>query len=109
MENYSLCPICENKLRIIKKSTKLIEKTCTKGMNHSLQFLVSNNIVQQLKVSLDAKYSKFIEINFAKNNGRIILLLKNKQTDIQIDKLLEPDFPSLKELKERVELYISIS
>jgi hypothetical protein len=121
MDDMTLCPICGNKLRNLNlknkyfhstgKTADLIERTCSKGKNHSLQFFtdLSTNKIDYIKFSLDPKYSKYIEINFI-NNECIIMFMKNgTANNIVVPKIIEPDFPDLFKLKQQVNLYAVFS
>ena len=121
MDDTLACPICGNKLRNIKLSNKFlhpvgktanyIERTCSEGMNHSLQLFTdeNNNQVDFLKLSLNPKYSRYIEIDFINQKCRINCLKEGKPDYIDIPKMIYPDFPLLTKLKERVSLYIIFS
>lgn len=121
MDDTLACPICANKLRNIKlpnkflhstnKTANYIARTCFNGMNHSLTFYVDEDAEQVdfLKLSLNPKYSRFIEIDFVNQKCRINCLKDSKPQYIEIDKMLQPDFPLLTKLKEKVSLYITFS
>ncbi len=115
------CPICGdlmtgirryNKfLLFVGKSSSYSERTCN-GTNHSLQIYVdeSTNEVDLLKISLVPDYSRFIFLDFYNKKSRIVLLVNSKcNMNIQVPKLIEPDFPELKKLKEKVSLFITFS
>lgn len=120
-EDTIICPICKNKLRTIYLSNKFlfgvnkhsnyIERTCTKAVNHSLQFFTDAQTkkIDFIKVSLDHKYSKFIEIDFINQKSRISCMKAGKAEYIDVDRLLDPDFPDLEKLKEKVSLLITLS
>jgi hypothetical protein len=121
MDDTLACPICANKLRNIKlpnkflhaanKTANYIARTCHNGMNHSVTFYVDEDSKQVdfIKLSLNPKYSRFIEIDFVNQKCRINCLKDSKPYYIDINKILEPDFPLLNELKSRVGLYITFS
>ena len=108
MEDTLTCPICNNKLRNLYLIDFQIERTCV-GINHTLQFIVKNKQVLFLKTSLESNYSKFIDIDFVDKKCKIIMLKMSKPFYIEIPKLLEPDFPLLLSLKEKVSLYVTFS
>jgi hypothetical protein len=120
MHDMLICPICNAKLRNIRlpgkylygvgKIANYIERTCV-GMNHSLQLFAdeSTNQVDWIKISLNPKYSKFIEIDFLNQKCRIICTKNSKPEYININKMIEPDFPSLEKLKEKINLYVAFS
>lgn len=122
MDDTTTCPICGNTLRniilkdkflhLINKRATFVERTCSKGMNHSLQIFTEvdgYSKVHLLKVSLNSKYSRFIEIDFHNNRCKISCLKNNIPYTIEIPKIIEPDFPDLEKLKEKVGIYVSFS
>ena len=78
-------------------------------MNHLIRLHTSNNKVEHLSLSLDPKYSKYIEINFLKQICFIHCMKDGQPHTISIPKIIEPDFPHLTKLKERVSLYVVFS
>ena len=119
MDDTTLCPICQNKFRNINKSGLLhaisknanyTERTCT-GMNHSLQLFtnVDNKKVLFLKLSLNPRYSRFLEIDYHNQKCRILCFKDGKPEYIEIEKMIEPDFPDLEKLKEKISMYITFS
>ena len=119
MDDTTQCPICQNKFRNIKKNGPLhaigkngnyIERTCT-GMNHSLQLFTNTRTkkVDFLKLSLNPKYSRFLEIDYHNQKCRIACYKDGKPEYLEIDKMLNPDFPDLIKLREIVALYILFS
>lgn len=121
IEDVTMCPICNSKLRtlrlidkyhhIINKTSNYLERTCSQGMNHSLQLLTdeSTKKVDFIKISLNHKYSRFIEIDFVNQKSRISCMKGGKVEYIEIDKIIMPDFPNLTKLKEKVSLFITFS
>jgi hypothetical protein len=110
MEDTLFCPICNNKLRTIKLSNVLSERTCT-GPNHCLQFKADKNTnkIILLKFSLNSNYSRYIVVDFLKETCQIICLKENIGNYIDIPRLLELDFPNLVSLKEKVGMFIAFS
>lgn len=96
-------------MQVVNKQANFIERICNQGRNHSLMLLADEdtNKVELLKVSLNAQYSRFLEINYALNTSRISCLKENKPEYISIDKILEVDFPELTKLKSKIGLYIT--
>lgn len=121
MEDTTSCPICGNKLRTVRMAKKHLhwvdrtanyaERTCTRGMNHSLQIFVdeSTRLVDMLMLSLNPKYSRYLEIDFVNRKCRINCMKEGKPDYIDIDKMIEPDFPDLTKLKEKVAMYVVFS
>lgn len=121
MDDTLACPICGNKFRNLRlpnkhlhdvnKTANYLERTCSDKMNHCLQLFSdeATSKVDLLKLSLDPKYSKYLEIDFLNQKCRINCLKDNKPTYIDIKKMIIPDFPSLVKLKERVDFYILFS
>ena len=119
MDDTTQCPICQNKFRNIKKNGPLhaigkngnyMERTCT-GMNHSLQLFtnIRTKKVDFLKLSLNPKYSRFLEIDYHNQKCRISCYKEGKPEQILIERLIEPDFPDLCKLQEIVALFILFS
>jgi len=115
MDDTLHCPICGNKMRTVnikqlyERTGNWAERTCN-GMNHSLQVVATpKGKVDLLKLSLNPKYSKFLEIDFVNQKCRIICMKDSKPDYIDIAKMIEPDFPDLVKLKERVLLYVTFS
>lgn len=121
MDDILLCPVCGNKLRNIRTADKFLhpvnktatyfERTCSGGMNHSLQLFTdeATKQVDLLKISLNSKFSRYVEIDFLNKKSRIHCLKDGKPQYIDIPKMVVPDFPTLTKLKERVGLYITFS
>jgi hypothetical protein len=121
MDDLLNCPICNNKLKNIRlssrhlhdvnKTANYIERTCTQGRNHSIQFFTDEETkqVDLLKISLNASYSRYIDIDFFNNKCKITCYKSGVSQSIHMDKLIEPDFPDLVKLKERVNLYVTFS
>ena len=120
MEDTLACPICGNKLRTVKLTNKYLhpinktatffERTCV-GVNHSLRFFADENTkrVDMLKFSLDPKYSKYLEIDYHNKRCRISCMKNSETSYIYIPKMIEPDFPDLAKLKERISMYVVFS
>lgn len=121
MDDTSECPICGNKLRTVwlvnrhlhsvGKTANYAERTCSTGMNHSLQLFTDTvtKKVDLLKLSLNSKYSRYLEIDFVNQRCRISCFKEGKPESIEIEKMIEPDFPLLVKLKEKVSMYIVFS
>lgn len=121
MEDTLSCPVCGNILRnvhladrflhVVSKKSDFIERTCTQGHNHSLRFFVDEKTkkVDCLKVSLNPRYSRFVEINYVMESCLISCWKNNQNYYIEIDRLLEPDFPDLTKLREKVGVFIIFS
>jgi hypothetical protein len=123
MDDARLCPICGNKLRsynspadqilfwISSKKTKYIERNCTLGHNHTLQMFIdtATNKVDYLKLSINPQYTLFIEINYLAEKCFIVCMKDGERRVIEIDKIIEPDFPSLSLLSEKVNLFVVFS
>jgi len=122
MDDTLLCPICGNKFRNVNlinrhlysvdKTANFVERTCSDGMNHVLQLFVdtSTGKVDFMKLSLNPKYSKYLEIDFLNQKCRINCMKDGRTVQyINIPKMLDLDFPDLIKMKERVSLYIVFS
>jgi hypothetical protein len=120
MDDTLACPICGDKFRNlnlpnkflhdINKTADYVERTCT-GMNHCLQLFsdIATKQVDFLKLSLNAKYSRYLDIDFLNQKCRISCLKDSKPEYIEIPKMIVPDFPHLTKLKERVSMYVVFS
>lgn len=117
MDDTPLCPICRSKLKNTKRYSFLyatnkegmyVERVCN-GLNHSLQFYFDENTdnVDFLKVSLTPVYSRWVEIDFYNKKSRIIYYTNSERQYINLpERVLDPDFPMLTELKAKVSLYM---
>lgn len=121
MDDSLTCPLCDNKLRninlpnrsllYVEKTSDYTERVCSNGHNHVLMMFVDNKTkrVDLLRMSLNPKYSRFIEIDFVNNKCRIDYKNEGKSEYIDVAKMIYPDFPHLTTLRERVDLYILFS
>lgn len=118
MDDIRVCPICNTKLTSLRapryigsinKWGKYVERLCT-GANHFFQIFVEDNKVDYLKVSLVPDYSVFFTADYY-NQKCIVSCLKNgiSEHDIKIPRLIEPDFPDLVKLKEKISIYVVFS
>ena len=115
-----MCPVCGDKLRNSKIAGSLFfivgthdnytERLCN-GTNHTLQIFVNErtNFIVLVRVSLDSKYSRFISLDYLNQKSTIICYKNSVPEAINIAKLLIPDFPDLRKLKEKVGLYVVLS
>lgn len=120
MDDTLFCPICGNKFRNIKlnnktllsinKTANFMERTCA-GTNHVLILFsdVASKKIDFMKLSLDPKYSRFLEIDFINKKCRISCFKNSNPKYIEITNMIVPDFPKLEALKSQVELYIILS
>lgn len=113
MEDTSVCPICNSNLRIKQKYDKWIEKICTEGPNHrGLKFItnVLNKQIAHISIPLNEWYSVWVNINFVNEHSTILVNSDlNIKDNIELDKLLVPDFPNLINLKKIVSLCLTFS
>lgn len=120
MEDTTACPICGKRMRTVKvqdmylpaigKTDSFFERTCS-GPNHSVQFFTNESTkkIDMLKFSLDPKYSRYLEIDYVNRKCRIYCMKNGDAEYIYIPKMVEPDFPDLKKLKERISMYVVFS
>lgn len=124
MDDTKKCPVCGLKLRTINlknkflhgvgKQSDYIERCCTKGINHTVQFFSDKKTgkIDFMKLSLSNNYSKFLEIDFINRKCRISCYKSGqpgKTEYIDINKMIFPDFPNLTDLKLKVNMYITFS
>lgn len=62
-----------------------------------------------MKLSLNPKYSRFLEIDWVNQKCKITCVQNGEYDHIDIPKMIEPDFPDLVKLKEKVNLYVVFS
>lgn len=120
MEDTTACPICGKKMRTVKaqdmylpsaeKTSTFFERTCS-GPNHSLQFFtdIETKLVDMLKFSLDPKYTRYLEIDYINKRCRIFCMKNGEAKYIHIPKMIDPDFPDLEKLKEKISIYVVFS
>lgn len=120
MDDTAMCPICGEKFRNLhfpnkhlpqfNKTANFTERTCA-GLNHVIVVYADNDTkkIDYIKLSLNPKYSKYLEINFVQNKCRIHCMKEGESQYIDIPKMIEPDFPTLEKLKEKVSLYVVFS
>jgi hypothetical protein len=121
MDDVLSCPICGNPLRNTHHKKKLlhpvgktadyVERICSNGHNHVLALWTNKETkkVDFMKMSLNPKYSRFLEIDYVNQKCRITCAKDNEYEYIDIPKMIEPDFPDLEKLKEKVSLYVVFS
>lgn len=121
MDDALRCPICGNKFKTnhhvkkllypINKVADYAERQCGEGHNHILTLWTdkSTKQVDLIKLSLNPKYSRFLEIDYVNQKCRIICAREGEYEYIDIPKMIEPDFPDLAKLKEKVALYVVFS
>jgi hypothetical protein len=120
MEDTITCPICGNRLRTVRltnkylhpinKTATFLERTCS-GANHSVQFFTdeATKQIDMLKFSLDPKYTRYLEIDYVNKRCRIACMKNSEPSYIYIPKMVEPDFPNLEKLRERISMYVVFS
>jgi hypothetical protein len=120
MDDTTLCPICNSKMRTLHQNNKLcyplnkiysyIERSCTYGKNHYIQLFSSKETgkVDFIKFALGPRYDKRIEVDFIKSTSKLYLF-ENTVKIIEIPKLMETDFPNLLKLKQQIKLYCLLS
>jgi hypothetical protein len=97
-------------MHVLNKKSDFIERTCTLGHNHSLRFFVdeATGKVDLLKMSLTPQ-SRFVEINYVLGNSRISCWKEGEPYYIEIERVLDADFPNLTKLRDKVSLYVIFS
>lgn len=121
MDDTLACPICRNKLRTTNSTDLLLHRTgkisdyaervCTRGKNHAIQFFtdLKTGEVDFLTISLNPKYSRFLEIDFVNRRCYALLFKDGVREVVGIPKMIEPDFPDLEKLKEKISMYVVFS
>lgn len=98
-------------LHVVNKTANYAERRCSDGHNHIVSFWTDKYTkqVDLLKISLKPNYTRFIEIDYVNQKCRITCQKDGEYEYIEIPKMIEPDFPDLVKLKERVGLYVVFS
>lgn len=121
MDDVLHCPICGNKLRTshlkhkllypVGKTANYAERVCSEGYNHIITLWTdkATKKVDLVKLSLNPKFSRFVEVDFVNQKCRITCAKEGKYEYIKIPKMLPLDWPLLEELKSRVSLYVVFS
>jgi len=121
MDDLLHCPICGNKLRTSHLNNKLLhpigkiadyaERVCSEGYNHivSLWTDKATSQIDLIKLSLNHKYSRFVEIDYINNKSRITCVKEGKYEYIEIPRLLDLDFNDLSAIKKTCSLFITFS
>lgn len=117
MDDCVNCLICGNKLKninlknynllLINKISNYTERTCA-GINHSLQLWSdkSTSKIDFLRFSLDSNYSKFLEIDYVNKKSRLSCWKNSMPKFIYFNKIIEPDFPKLSNLIDKLSTYL---
>lgn len=120
MDDVLNCPICSTRMRTVHHANKLLhpigqtadyaERICS-GHNHVIAIWTNKTTkkVDFMKLSLNSKYSRFLEIDWVNQKCKITCASGGEYEHIDIPKMIEPDFPDLVKLKERVNLYVVFS
>ncbi len=115
------CPICFHQLKSTRaqlkklananKTAHYIHRTCM-GKPHQLSFYSdkTTNRIDWIKFSPNLDYSTFVEISFVNETSIISLYKDSKEImRIELSELIIPDFPSLENLKKKIEMLITFS
>lgn len=120
MDDTKSCPICGNKLRNSRrykfsidkfKFIDYFERSCTK-YNHVLRMFSDEdtNQVDLIRITLSPSYSKLIEIDFLNQSTKISILKMSKiEYSVNLPRLIEPDFPNLTKLQDKIQFYMTYS
>lgn len=115
------CPICFHQLKSTKaqlkkllqtnKTAHYIHRQC-QGKPHQLSFYADKTTgkIDWISFNPNLDYSTFVEIDFV-NEHAIIKLYKDSKECLRMElaEIVIPDFPSLEELKKKIELLITFS
>lgn len=121
MDDVLRCPICGNKMRTkhhtnkmlypVNKTADYAERICSLGHNHVITIWTDKTTkqVDLINLSLNPKYSRFLEMDFVNQKCRITCAKDGEKEYIDIPRMIVPDFPDLTKLKEKVSLYVVFS
>lgn len=119
MDDTLLCPICSNKLKTITKKNTYLHyinsqgnyyiRICSSGINHFLKLItdIQTKKVVLVNFSVDKTYSKFVSLDFFNKKSWITCFKNNIPNIIKMDRLLEPDFPQLNNISQKVKLLVT--
>lgn len=95
---------------MLDKKSNYVDRNCPGGINHSFNQLTDEvtGKVDWLKLSYEPG-KRWVEINYITNKSRIVCLKDGVSEYIEIGKQLEPDFPDLTKLKEKISIYVLFS
>lgn len=119
MEDFSICPICGKKLSVIKlnrfikfidKTSCFLDKKCV-GVNHFFQIFIDQvtKKIDYMKFSLYPTYSQYVHINFIKQYSNIYIYKNGEHFKINIPRIIDPDFPNLIGIKEKINKLLLLS
>lgn len=122
MDDTLSCPICRAKLNnsahskgylsFLRKSGDFVNRTCQSApLNHTLWFLADKKTgqVDLLHFSLPATQGRYVQINYPRGTSRIYCYKNGDPSHIEIDRRLQPDFPSLEKIKRVVSTLVLFS
>jgi len=97
-------------LAMLDKKSNYIDRNCSSGISHSFNHIVDEMTgkVDWIKLSYEPG-KRWIEINYVTHKSRIVCLKDGVPEYIDIDKRLEPDFPALTRLREKISIFVLIS
>jgi len=115
------CPICFHQLKSTRaqlkklaqtnKTAHYIQRTC-QGKPHQLNFYTDKTTgkIDWISFSPNQDYSTFVEIDFV-NGAALVKLFKNSKEYLRMEfsEIVIPDFPSLEQLKKKIELLVTFS
>ena len=115
MDDSQICPICGVKFRnlylknyqISNKTADFVERTCSQSMNHIIQFYAdqSTNQIDYIKLNINPRYTVILELDFI-NKKSIMSFWKSGACEyVHVPKIIEPDFPLLNDLREKINMY----
>lgn len=103
MQDVLYCPICANTLRN-RNFNKSIYRSCNKGIAHFLSIKIFNKEVERISLILDDYTS--LTVDFKENISTYYYDPLKPMSRINIPKVIEPDFPKLEKLKEKLSVYV---
>lgn len=118
MQDMHHCPICNSKLfsslyknhciNFINNTADYTERKCVNVPGHSFVVYATNNNIHLMKFSLAENFSNFIYLDYLNNRSMLAYFRNgNKEQSVEVDYILEPDFPSLTKLRHTISKYSS--
>jgi hypothetical protein len=99
--------LTDQHLPFLHKTSSFITRNCPTGISHSYLHTTDQTTgkIDWIKLSF-LPSQRWIEINYITNKSRIVCLKDGEPDYLDIGKALEPDFPAMEKLREKISLYV---
>ncbi len=120
MIDTSVCPICFSKLDSIKRihthityinnTANYYKKDCKYGYHIFQSFLnIETNQLDYIYLSIPPYFTTFMYMDLLNNKSKIMCFKCGIPQEIHVPGIIQPDFPSLIKLREKVSKYVLFS